>query len=270
LRPVGAHAPPVEAVCPDPAVIGAPFYVMSWVEGFMADNPSAVAQVLPDPAAREAAAFSLVDCLAQFHRLDIDAIGLGDLGPREGYLTRQLKRLRAVWDKTKTRELPIIERLHSRFLARMPPQRYTGLVHADYRLGNTIVDRAHKVKAVLDWELCALGDVLSDVGALLSNWDLPEDDWPDVWMERAPTRAGGFPSREALVERYAAATGFELTALDYYRAFSYWRIAIIAEGMKRRYEAGAMGGNSSDIGKLDLRVRARADLADRFLTLAEA
>lgn len=269
LQPTGARVPPVAAVCADTAVIGAPFYVMSWVDGFMVDRAASVPQVLPDPVARATAAFSLIDCLAQLHQLDVDAIGLGNLGPRENYLPRQLKRMRAVWDKTKTRELPIIEELHGRLLARMPPQRYTGLVHADYRLGNTIFSRDYTVKAVLDWELCALGDVLSDVGALLANWDLPEDDWPDVWMERAPTRAGGFPDRGAIAARYAARTGFDVTALDYYRAFSYWRIAVVAEGMKRRYEAGAMGGNVSDVGKLDVRVRRRADLADRFLTLAE-
>ena len=92
------------------------------------------------------------------------------------------------------------------------------------------------VAAILDWELGALGDVLIDVGGLLSNWDEPDDPWPDVWMKPAPTRAGGFPTKRDLVARYAARTGFDVCDIDYYRAFNYWRIAVIAEGMKRRYE----------------------------------
>jgi aminoglycoside phosphotransferase (APT) family kinase protein len=176
--------------------------------------------------------------------------------------------MRRVWEKTKTRELPLIESLHARLLATKPEQRHTGLVHADYRLGNMILNPNGSVAAVLDWEVCALGDVLTDLAFVLNNWDEPDDPWPDVWMEIAPTRAGGFPSRDRIVTRYAARTGFAVENIDYYRAFGYWRIAVIAEGMKRRYETGAMASHASDAAALDSRVRARAELADYFLTRA--
>ena len=143
-------------------------------------------------------------------------------------------------------------------------------MHSDYRPGNVIVGRDGAVVAVLDWELCALGDVLIDVGGLLANWDEPGDPWPDVWMQRAPTRAGGFPTKQEMIERYAARTGFDVRGVDYYRAFNYWRIAVIAEGMKRRYETGALsteGVRAEDVAR---RVIERARMAEMCLELAGA
>ena len=213
---------------------------------------------------------SLVDAMADLHRVDIDAVGLGDLGPRVDHLSRQIERMRRVWDKTKTRELPIIESIHSRLLSARPAQRYTGLVHSDFRLGNVILGAHGTVAAILDWELGALGDVLIDVGGLLSNWDEPDDPWPDVWMQPAPTRAGGFPTKRDLVARYAARTGFDVRDIDYYRAFNYWRIAVIAEGMKRRYETGALSTGAVDVGAIAQRVVNRARMAELCLDLAGA
>ena len=113
-----------------------------------------------------------------------------------------------------------------------------------------------------------MGDVLTDLAFLLINWDGLDDNWPDVWMERPPTRAGGFPDREALVARYARTTGLDVDNLDYHRAFAYWRIAVLAEGIKRRYESGAMAEHVANSAELDRRVQARAQLAERFLTQA--
>jgi aminoglycoside phosphotransferase (APT) family kinase protein len=268
LKPTGLPVPIVAAACGEREVIGAPFYVMHWVEGSMIDRPALVEKLLPDPQSRERAAFSLIDGLADLHRLNVDSIGLGELGPRNDYVPRQLKRILKMWHQTRTRELPIVESLHARLFASRPEQRYTGLVHADYRMGNVIFGPDATAAAVLDWELCALGDVLTDLGSLLTNWDEPQDDWSNVWMQVPPTRAGGFPDRDALVTRYARRTAFDVASLDYYRAFSYWRIAVIAEGMKRRYESGAMAEHVEDSAALDRRVRARAELADRFLTKA--
>lgn len=266
LASTDVPVPRMLALCSDVAVLGAPFFVMAWVDGVVVDEPAGVERWLPVPATRERTAFALVDALAAIHGVDVDAVGLGDLGARADYLSRQLERMRRVWDRTKTRELPLIEDLHRRLVAHRPPQHHTGLVHADYRLGNVILRPADGLPAaVLDWELCALGDVLSDVGALLINWDLPDDPWPDVWMRPPPTRLGGFPSREAMIERYARRTGFQLHAIDWYRAFAYWRIAVLAEGMKRRYESGSMSSQATDLGVLERRVRLRAELADDAL-----
>jgi aminoglycoside phosphotransferase (APT) family kinase protein len=268
LRGTKVPVPPVVTACEDTNVTGAPFYVMDWVDGEIVDRPSRVADVLPDAAARRRAAESLVDALADLHLVDIDAVGLGDLGPREEQLARQIERLRRVWEKTQTRELPIIEAIRSRLLAARPRQRHTGLVHSDYRAGNVILAADGTVAAILDWELCALGDVLIDVGGLLANWDEPDDDWPDIWMQRAPTRAGGFPTKRELIARYAERTGFEVRDVDYYRAFSYWRLAVIAEGMKRRYETGALAAQGVDVSAIAQRVVDRAQMAERCLDLA--
>jgi aminoglycoside phosphotransferase (APT) family kinase protein len=268
LQGSAVPVPKVHVLCTDPGVIGAPFYVMDFVAGTILDRASGVSAALPDAAARRAAALHLVDALAALHQVDVDAVGLGDLGRREHYLPRQLERLHSVWHQTKTRELPLIDSLHQRLAAHCPPQRRTGLVHSDFRFGNVVLDASHRVAAVLDWELCALGDVLVDVGFLLDNWDEPGDAWPDVWMQPAPTRAGGFPTRSEIAARYAVRSGIDIGTLDYYRAFCYWRIAVIAEGIKRRYESGAMSSHTADSSELERRVRERAELANHFLSCA--
>ena len=134
LRSTNVPVPRVVAACVDDAVTGAPFYVMAWIDGAIVDRSTNVAGVLPDAVARDRMAESLVDAMADLHRVDIDAVGLGDLGPREDHLSRQIERMRRVWDKTKTRELPLIESIYSRLLSARPAQRYTGLVHSDFRL----------------------------------------------------------------------------------------------------------------------------------------
>jgi aminoglycoside phosphotransferase (APT) family kinase protein len=150
-------------------------------------------------------------------------------------------------------------------MANRPPQTHTGLVHSDYRFGNTIIDADGHLAAVLDWELCAIGDVLVDVGLLVNNWDEPDDASPGVWMQEAPTRIGGFPTRAQIVERYVRQTGFEIHDLDYYRAFGYWKICIIAEGIKRRYQSGVMAEGQVDLEQVERRVQGRATLAEQFL-----
>lgn len=265
LRDSAVPVPRMIAACNDDTVTGAPFYLMDWVDGRIVDRADAVAGHLPDVASRQRMAFTLVDALADLHRVDIDACGLGTLGRREDHLSRNLERMRKMWERTKTRELPLIETLHARLVAARPAQRHTGLVHSDFRPGNVIIGDNGEVNAILDWELAALGDVMIDVGGLLANWDEPGDPWPDVWMQRAPTRAGGFPTRVELVARYAARTGFDVRDLDYYRAFNYWRIAVIAEGMKRRYESGAMAAQDVRAPDIARRVMDRARMAEQCL-----
>ena len=265
LRPTAVPVPQVELLCEDSGVIGAPFYVMRWVEGTVVDSPARVSLALPTVPSRRAAADSVIQTLAELHRLDVDAVGLGSLGPRTDFVARQTARMHHVWGKIKTRELPLIESLHERLVRQRPPQRYTGLVHNDYRLGNLMLDCGNRVAAVLDWELAAIGDVLADLGALINNWDAPQDTGPDIWMQPAPTRAGGFPSRVDLVSNYARLAAVDVSDLNYYRALSYWRIAIIGEGMKRRYESGDMPAEGANLATIERRVRERADLADQLL-----
>ena len=266
LRDTPVPVPRVEVLCEDCRVIGAPFYVMQWVDGVVVDSPASAAAALPDETRRVAVAQEAINTLGAIHQLDIDQVGLGGLGWRDDFVARQIERMRRVWEKIRTRDIPLIDSLHARLVRHRPPQRYTGLVHNDFRLGNLLLSPAGRINAVLDWELAAVGDVLVDIGALVNNWDGPSDSGPDVWMQPAPTRAGGFPDRAALVAAYAASTGFDVSDLNFYRALSYWRIAIIGEGMKRRYESGEMGGSMSSIEAIARRVQERAELAHTFLS----
>jgi aminoglycoside phosphotransferase (APT) family kinase protein len=266
LQATAVPVPQVLGLCTDLTVTGAPFYIMAWVNGPILERVDQLAMLMPTVAMRRDASLALVETLANLHRVDVDAVGLGELGPRGGYLPRQLDRMYKVWNRTKTRELPIIDSLYERLRLACPPQAHTGLVHSDFRFGNVILAPSLRPAAVLDWELCALGDVLVDLGFLLANWDLPADPWPNVWMELPPTRGGGFPTRAELVKHYEAFTGWDISHIDYYRAFCLWRIAIIAEGIKRRYASGALGDKHADPDVLERRVRDRAALADEALS----
>jgi aminoglycoside phosphotransferase (APT) family kinase protein len=241
------------ASCPDESVLGAPFYLMHWVDGFVVDQPEQVAKVLPDASSRRRAAWELVDTLARLHRLLPEQVGLGDLGPRGSYVERQLDRMSRVWERTATRELPVMKELTDRLRRSRPGERHHGLVHGDFRFGNVILATGGELRAVLDWELCTVGDVLADLGFLVNNWELPADAIPPVWMATPPTRAGGFPSRRDLIERYASRSGADVSNVGWYRAFAYWRMAVIAEGIKRRYASGAFGAAGSAAGAIDPR-----------------
>jgi aminoglycoside phosphotransferase (APT) family kinase protein len=261
--------PAALALCDDEAVNGSPFYVMGHVDGHVVENPTVAAAALPTAALRQRASEQIVDVLADLHRVDVDAVGLAAAAKRESFLDRQLRRMQSVWQQTKTRELPLLDDVHARLVSAMPAQRYTGIVHSDYRLGNVIIDSDGTLVAVLDWELWTLGDVLADVGFILNNWYQPGDTEPQVWMEVPPTMAGGFSSRRDVVERYASRTGFDLSDIEYYRAFSHWKVAILAEGVKRRYESASMATSDVDFAHLARRVVDLLDLADHHLSLVK-
>ena len=253
LHPEGFPVPRPLGLCADAGVNGAPFYVMEYVEGFVLRNAEESA-ALP-AATRRALSRSLIDVLARLHSFDPDAVGLGDHGRREGYVARQLRRwLRQVTD-TGAVARPEIRSVHDHLAARVPEQATTGIVHGDYRLDNCIVSGDGQVRAVLDWELCTLGDVLADVAILLTYWSEPGD--RSQALDDAPTAAEGFYSRRDLLDAYAEASGRSLEQIDYYLAWGAWRLACILIGVQARYLAGAMGdkapleGIESFAGRID-------------------
>ncbi|MFN3258234.1 MAG: phosphotransferase family protein [Ilumatobacter sp.] len=224
-------------VCEDLAVNDAPFYVMSFVDGMVLDDASKALGMSVEQ--RRAAGEHLIDVLADLHAVDIDAIGLGDLAKREGYIERQVKRWTTQWEKSKTRELPAIDEIARRLAANLPTQVGVTIAHGDYRFGNCLVDTdAAKVVGVLDWELCTLGDPLADVGYLGVYWSDPGE---EQLRPNDPTGIEGFPTYSELLERYANRTGRDLTNIGYYVAFSSWRLAVISEGVYARFVKGAMG-----------------------------
>jgi aminoglycoside phosphotransferase (APT) family kinase protein len=251
-------------LCEDTAVTGAPFYLMELVDGVVLNG---LADGLDYPeASRPAAARSLVDALAALHAVEPDAVGLGDLGRTEGYLERQLRRWHKQFHASKTREIPLVDEIHDALAQAAPPQRWTGVVHGDYRLGNVILSPDGEVQAVLDWELATLGDTLADIGWLLTYWtEAGETGRPPA---DAPSAAPNFPSRDEVAARYAAATGRDLSDLPFYVAFARWRLACIAEGVVARYQAGAMGEDDADVegmaaSVIDNLQAAHAELAGR-------
>jgi aminoglycoside phosphotransferase (APT) family kinase protein len=183
---------------------------------------------------------SMIATLAALHRVDPDAVGLGDLGRRDGYVERQLRRWARQWEQSKTRELPAIEEVGRRLAARVPPQGPAAIVHGDYRLDNLMLSPAGEVVAVLDWELCTLGDPLADVGLLMAYWPEPGDEVRP--LTSPPSALPGFPSRADLAGAYAAVAGRDLSELDFYVALGFWKLAVILEGVYARAAAGAYGG----------------------------
>jgi aminoglycoside phosphotransferase (APT) family kinase protein len=232
--------PPLVGLETDEAVNGAPFYVMRFVDGLVVRDADAASSLTP--AVRRATGEDLVDVLGRLHAVDPDEVGLGELGRKEDYLARQLSRWHRQLTEGRTRDLPILDEVHARLSADIPEQGPAAIVHGDYRLDNVMVDPdTGRVQAVLDWELATLGDPLADIGLLQVYWSQPDDDL--VPLPGAPTLVEGFPTRQEIADRYAAATGRDLSQLPYYVAFGYWKLACILEGVYARYSSGAYGEN---------------------------
>ena len=229
--------PKTLGLCADDSVNQAPFYVMDFVDGIVLDSPEKGAELSIEQ--RKAVAFDLVDVLADLHAVEVDAVGLGDLARREGYVERQVKRWTRQWADSRTRDLPEIDEVAYLLAASIPQQHSVSIAHGDYRLGNCLTNLdSNRVAAVLDWELCTLGDPLADLGYLGVYWADPDGNGQ---RSNDPTGAGGFPSYQQLVERYAARTGRDVSNIPYFVAFSAFRLAVISEGVYARYLHGAMG-----------------------------
>ncbi len=256
---------PAVALCEDESVNGAPFYVMDFVDGPIL-RTKAEAEASFREVDRTAIGERVVDTLVAIHAVDPDAVGLGDLGRREDYVARQLRRWHGQWEKSKTRELEVIDDVHRRLSERIPEQGPATIVHGDYRLDNLILSADGRIAAVVDWELCTLGDPLADVGMLLVYWSQPGDELMPLFDP--PTTAAGFPLRDEVRRRYAQLSGRDLTGIDYYVALAFWKLAIILEGVFARYAAGQYGKDEEgyqQFAKVVERLAEGADQAERRL-----
>lgn len=251
-------------LCEDTGVNGAPFYLMDFVDGVVLATIHD-AESYPE-ASRRRGADDLIDVMGRLHAVDPDAVGLGTLGRKENYIARQLKRWHTQFTQSKTRELPLLDEVHDRLAARIPPQRWTGIVHGDFRLGNMILGPDGELRAVLDWELATLGDTLADLGWLLSSWVEPGE--PARGPFPPPTSAAGFPTRAELVDRYAQVTGRDLSDMPYYLAFARWRGACINQGVLNRYQQAVMGEVDFDIEAMaqgvEISINAARDALDQL------
>ena len=229
---------PALGLCEDLAVNGAPFYVMGFVDGHVIRDSATAIAVLCE-SARTQASESIVDTMAAIHNVDLVASGLDGLGKHEDYIARQLRRWYGQWNSQKTRDIASVDQVHDALLDRIPVQTSTTIVHGDYRLDNCMVDDHGNIVAVLDWEICTLGDPLADLGLLMVYWTGPGDE-ASAWAGGS-TSAPGFLDRADLAKRYASVTGADLSHLDFYVAFAYWKLACILEGVYARYLGGALG-----------------------------
>ncbi len=185
--------------------------------------------------------------MVAIHAVDVDAVGLGELSRRDGYIARQLRRWYGQFQQSiagRDRQVPLVDEVHHMLAARIPEQGPATVVHGDYRMDNTMLGDDGRVRAVLDWELCTLGDPMADVGLLNVYWAEPLDETVQL-TGVSTTAAPGFLSRAEISERYARRSGRDISHLPYYIAFAYWKLACIVEGVLARYEGGAMGGDRS-------------------------
>jgi len=243
LGPTDVPVPASLGLCTDPEVNGAPFYVMSFVDGHIVRDQLTASHLSTE--IRGQASDSLIDTLAQLHDLDIDRIGLGEFGRRDGYISRQLNRWHGQFTQSTVDGAPgpaVVDRVHQLLTERIPEQQGVGIVHGDYRLDNTVLGDDGTVRAVLDWEICTLGDPLADLGLLLVYWAEPDD--PEVaLLGVAPTGLPGFATRDQLLNRYTAASGRDVSGISYYKAFGFWKLACILQGVHARYAGGAAAGD---------------------------
>ena len=239
LHPAYPPAPQVLLYCDDDSVLGAPFYLMEPVTGVILRREVPAGLALPPETVRRMSE-AFCDNLARLHGLDYAAIGLADLGKPEGYMERQVRGWIERYYGSKTHELSEVERIAAWLKEHMPPAVPPTLIHNDYKYDNVVLDPADaaKIVGVLDWEMCTLGDPLSDLGTALAYWVDPADP-PDVQQIRwGPTTLPGSLTRRQVVERYARTTGRDASHMVFYLAFAQFKVAVIVQQIYYRYHHG--------------------------------
>jgi aminoglycoside phosphotransferase (APT) family kinase protein len=236
-------APRALLFCDDTGVIGAPFYVMERRHGLVIRMRQPLPSELPtDPASFRLLSETFIDALAQLHMVDYEAIGLGTLGRPQGFVERQITGWMTRWERAKTREVPLMNRLGEWFLSHMPAPQTPTLLHNDFFLHNVMFNREDlgKVSAVLDWEMCTLGDPMVDLGTTLAYWRDPGDDEELLALAEGHAHSilPGFLGRDQLAERYARCTGRDISAVSYYTALAHWKTATVVEQIYSRYVRG--------------------------------
>jgi aminoglycoside phosphotransferase (APT) family kinase protein len=229
---------PAVALCADPEVLGAPFYLMGFVDGVVLDKPKLLQQL--EPAAATRSCELLMDTLVELHEVDPAAVGLADFGRPEGFLARQVRRWHQQWQASETRPLDVLGQTVDRLNESLPTQSAPAVVHGDYRLTNVMFGQSFDgIAAVVDWEMATLGDPLADVGLGVVYQDLAQQS--DLVMPVMSPDAG-FLSARQMVDIYAAGSPRDLSRLSWYVAFGYFKLAVVSEGIHARYLAGKTVG----------------------------
>lgn len=230
------QAPRAYHFCEDPEVMGKPFFVMERRRGYVVRSQWPP-EFGADPAPRTKTAEELVDTLARLHTVDADAVGLGDLGRPEGFVARQVAGWMARWEAAKTRELAEMTEAERLLRDDLPEPQTATLLHNDFKLDNTMISATGELVAVFDWDMATRGDPLVDLGTLLAYWADPDAPTYPVFGERAVSLAP-YLSKDDVVRRYVAITGFDVSSVRYYEGLALYRIAVIIEQIYARYAAG--------------------------------
>lgn len=239
LAKQGIRVPPIVAVCDDPEVTGAPFYVMEYLDG------DVIGEELPprlagDEHARRRLGLDLVDTLVEIHLADVSAPDLAAFVRPGSYAERQVRRFLQLWPLNATRELPVPE-LGERLGATVPEPLPLAVVHGDYRFGNVMVGAGgSEIVAVLDWEMGAIGDPRADLGYLVATYSEPGGD-PNPLGTSPATATPGFPTRAELVARYEERSGRSVERLDWFEALALWKAAVFCEAIYGRHIRGELG-----------------------------
>jgi aminoglycoside phosphotransferase (APT) family kinase protein len=228
------RAPRAHLLCEDPDVMGKPFFVMErrtghvvrgeWPEGIGADDRF-----------RRTVGENLVDALAELHLVDHEALGLSDLGRPDGFVGRQVAGWADRWNRAKDHEVPAMDEAARRLAAAVPEPQAAALLHNDFKLDNTMIDERGAIVAVFDWDMSTTGDPLVDVGTTLAYWS---GGGVASFAAADAVVLGDVIGPPDIVERYADATGFDLSGIDWYRALGLFRIAVIVQQIYIRWVRG--------------------------------
>jgi len=262
LHPLSIPVATPLGLCTDESVNERPFYVMEFVEGhILRDRRQAESDFTLE--GRHPIGGHLAETLAQLHDVDVERAGLSQLARHDGYIERQIKRWRGQYEQMAVEGVEyggIVEAVGDRLAATIPPQQKVAVVHGDYRLDNTVLDDAGRVKAILDWEICTLGDPMADVGLLLVYWNGPGDAGASP-LGVAPTTAPGMMNRDEVLASYSKHSSLDTSRINYYQAFGLWKLACIMQGVFARYSAGAAGGDQGSVTEYPQGIRALAESA---------
>jgi aminoglycoside phosphotransferase (APT) family kinase protein len=232
-------APRVVLFCEDSSVLNAPFYLMEPIHGIILRRDLPPGLPFPPEMARRVSE-SFLRNLARLHSLDYATIGLSDLGRPQGYLERQVHGWIQRYAGSRTHDLPEVDRISVWLTERIPATHAAALIHNDYKYDNVVLDPADlgNIVGVLDWEMCTIGDPLSDLGTTLAYWI---DDQDPEELQRicwGPTNLPGSLTRAQLVELYAQVTARDISHMDFYLAFARFKVAVIVQQIYYRYHHG--------------------------------
>lgn len=239
LHLVYPQAPKALLYCDYPSVLGSPFYLMERVPGIILRRDPPEGMVTTADTARQLSE-AFIDNLARLHGLDYTTIGLADLGKPRGYLDRQVEGWIARYHGSRTHDLPEVESISVWLNECRPRETSHSLIHNDYKYDNIVLDPIDitTIVGVLDWEMCTIGDPLTDLGTALAYWVDPQDPQELQRIRWGPTTLPGTLTRAELVRRYAQTTGRDVSNMVFYRVLALFKVAVIIQQIYYRYHLG--------------------------------